>query len=90
MPITGAISRASRAGYHKPMVVHISDALEHLLQDLASKSGRSPDDIAEDAIRMYAEISDYGDLTSEQVAETQMKIMPELGIEPWGDADAPG
>jgi predicted transcriptional regulator len=60
------------------MTVHLSDNLVASLQKLADVQGRDLSLIVDEAVREYLVASSITDLTPEQVAETQLRLTPEL------------
>lgn len=70
------------------MTVHLSDNLLESLRKLADAQGREMDVIVDEAVREYLVASSITDVTPEEIAATQLGLIPELeGIEPYNASD---
>ncbi len=68
------------------MTIHLSDQLVSRLSELAHQEGRDLERLVEDAVRRYLEDAAITDVTPEEIAETQDKLVPELiNFEPWDE-----
>lgn len=68
------------------MTIELPATVERELRDLAMTQSRDVDEIVEEAVRQYLEASAITDLDSDQIAETQAKLIGELqGIPEWKD-----
>ncbi len=66
------------------MTVNLSDNLIESLRKLADAQGRDMNVIVDEAVREYLVASSITDVTPEQVAATQLGLIPELGgVEPY-------
>lgn len=66
------------------MTVHLSDNLLESLRKLADAQGREMDVIVDEAVREYLVASSITDVTPEEIAATQLELIPELeGMEPY-------
>lgn len=74
--------------YTSGMVVHLPKTLEEWLKRYAEHSGQDVSSVLEDAVRQYLEASAATDVSAEDIAETQAKLAPELGIETWDDRES--
>jgi len=68
------------------MVVNISQNLVEALRKRAEAEGRDLGDVIEDAVREYLVSTSITDLSPEQIAETQMAMMPELDVPAYNGA----
>lgn len=60
------------------MTVHLSDNLLESLRKLADAQGREMDVIVDEAVREYLVASSITDVTPEEIAATQLELIPEL------------
>ena len=68
------------------MVIQLPQSTEDQLRDLAQSQGRDVGHLVEEALRMYFEVAAITDLDSQDIAETQMALVGELGdIKAWED-----
>lgn len=68
------------------MTIQISIDLEKRLQHLAGQSGRPLDALVEEAIRNYLDSATITDVTPDEVAAAQMKLVGEMNDSPaWGE-----
>lgn len=70
------------------MVLHLPDSLEKWLRRYAADNGRDVPSVLEDAVRKYLEAAAATDVEPAEIAETQAKLAPELGVEPWDDRES--
>jgi predicted transcriptional regulator len=71
------------------MTIDLPSVIEEQLRDLAKRQNRDIAELIEDAIRQYLETAAITDLDSNQVAETQVKLLSELPpISKWEADDA--
>ena len=61
------------------MVIQLPQSTEDQLRDLAQSQGRDVGHLVEEALRMYFEVAAITDLDSQDIAETQMALVDELG-----------
>ena len=67
------------------MTIDLPSVVEQQLRDLAKRQNRDIAELIEDAVRQYLETAAITDVDSNQVAETQTKLLSELpGIAKWG------
>jgi hypothetical protein len=73
------------------MSIRIPAQLEEQLRNLAEAEGRDLEALLEEAVRDYLDSVRITDLTPEQVGQTQMALMPELGeLSTWnGEQERP-
>lgn len=66
--------------YTSTMVVRLPKTLEEWLKRYAEHSGRDVPSVLEDAVRKYLEAAAATDVSAEDIAETQARLAPELGM----------
>ncbi|HEV7667366.1 MAG TPA: ribbon-helix-helix protein, CopG family [Thermoanaerobaculia bacterium] len=68
------------------MTIELPADIEESLRDLAARQGRDISVLVEEVVREYVEAAQITDLTSAEVAETQLALLSELkGIPEWKD-----
>jgi predicted transcriptional regulator len=68
------------------MTIELPSSIEEQLRDLATRQGRQPGVLVEEAIRGYLEAASITDLDASEIAEAQVTLAAELrGISPWKD-----
>lgn len=71
------------------MSIQLSDTVAAELRELAKRQGRDVRVLAEEAVRLYLSAVAITDVDSNDVAETQAAVLPELSdIPDWEAGDA--
>lgn len=70
------------------MTIEVASKTEKELRHMAEERGKPVDQLVEEAIRQYLDSAAITDLDNAEVAETQMKLAPELAdaSSPWSDS----